>query len=259
MGFLKVFGLEKEKNEIGSYKYDKALKILEDLDKFCLKKSNKKFTRINNFFDLEEGIKIGKYEIGGATLDDFFRDLKIGTIGFAKLASEDNRKHIFWIRNSETDEIKTYSKFDSNGVRIFYDTEKDELFTYDENGKDNLYVGLRNVKHYYARNYSTLTGFKFLNDDMEIPLSEYKLDEIFSCNFKELQAVGTWSNQNDYNTMLKDKEKFEKIKQMIKEHQAAKNEAEYLKREAEKKERKKRERREALENNIFFRFFMRKK
>ena len=59
--------------------------------------------------------------------------------------------------------------------------------------------------------------------------------------------------------MLKDKEKFEKIKQMIQEHQAAKNEAEYLEREAEKKERKKRERREALENNIFFRFFMRKK
>lgn len=259
MGFLKVFGLENEKNEIGSYKYDKALEILEKLDRICLNKSDSKFTKINNIFDLEEGIKIGKYEIGGTTLDDFFYDLKIGTIGFAKLANEDHRKHIFWIRNSETDEIKTYSKFDSNGVRIFYDTEKDELFTYDENGKDNLYVGLQNVKHYYARNYSTLTGFKFLNDDMEIPLSEYKLDEIFSCNFKELQAVGTWSNQNDYNTMLKDKEKFEKIKQMIKEHQAAKNEAEYLKREAEKKERKKRERREALENNIFFRFFMRKK
>ena len=255
MGFLKVFGLEKEKNEIGSYKYDKALEILEDLDKICLRKFNNKFTRINNFFDLEEGIKIGKNEIGGTTLDDFFRDLKIGTIGFAKLASEDNRKHIFWIRNSETDEIKTYSKFDSNGVRIFYDTEKDELFTYDENGKDNLYVGLRNVKHYYARNYSTIDGFKFLEDDMKAPLSVYELNKIFSCNFKELQAIGTWSNQNEFNTLKKDQEKYDKIKEKILQQK----EEEYLEREAEKKERKKRESREALENNIFFRFFMRKK
>ena len=192
MGIFKTLGLsESEKNEIGSYKYDKALEILENLDRICLNKSDSKFTKINNIFDLEEGIKIGKYEIGGTTLDDFFQDLKIGTIGFAKLENEDYRKHIFWIRNSETDEIKTYSKFESNGVRIFYDTEKDELFTYDENGKDNLYVGLQNVKHYYARNYSTIDGFKFLDDDIETPLSEYKLNEIFSCNFKELQATGT--------------------------------------------------------------------
>lgn len=255
MGFLKVFGLEKEKNEIGSYKYDKALEILEDLDKICLDKSDSKFTKINNIFDLEEGIKIGKYEIGGTTLDDFFYDLEIGTIGFAKLENEDYRKHIFWIRNSETDEIKTYSKFDSNGVRIFYDTEKDELFTYDENGKDNLYVGLRNVKHYYARNYSTIDGFKFLDDDMKAPLSVYELNKIFSCNFKELQATGTWSNQNEFNTLKKDQEKYDKIKEKILQQK----EEEYLEREAEKKERKKRERREALENNIFFRFFMRKK
>lgn len=259
MGFLKVFGLEKEKNEIGSYKYDKALEILEDLDLFCLEKASTTFKQVDNIFDLEKIIKIGKYEIGGTSLSEFFRDLRIDARDFTYPHDEKNKMHIFWIRNSETDEIKTYSKFDKNGVRIFYDTEKDELFTYDENGKDNLYVGLQNVKHYYARNYSTIDGFKFLDDNMKVPLSVYELNKIFSCNFKELQAVGTWSNQNDYNTMLKDKEKFEKIKQMIKEHQAAKNEAEYLKREAEKKERKKRERREALENNIFFRFFMRKK
>ena len=257
MGFLKVFGLEKEKNEIGSYKYDKGLQILEDLDEYCIGGSHffvKK--EANNIFDIEIGIKIGKYEIGGATLSDFYRDLRFGT--YNSIFLDDHLKHIFWIRNSETDEIKAYSNYDAH-IRVFYDEKKDELFTYDEKGRDNLYLGLLNVKHYYARNYSTIDGFKYLDDDMKIPLSEYKLDEIFSCNFKELQAVGTWSNQNDYNTMLKDKEKFEKIKQMIKEHQAAKNEAEYLKREAEKKERKKRERREELKNNIFFRFFMRKK
>jgi hypothetical protein len=249
MGIFKTLGLsESEKNEIGSYKYDKALEILEDLDKFCLKKSDNKFTRIDNFFDLKEGIKIGKYEIGGATLDDFFRDLKIGTIGFAKLANEDNRKHIFWIRNSETDEIKTYSKFESNGVRIFYDTEKDELFTYDENGKDNLYVGLQNVKHYYARNYSTIDGFKFLDDDIRTPLSVYKLDEIFSCNFKELQATGTWSNQNEFNTLKKDQEKYDKIKEKILQQK----EDEYLEKEAEKKERKRQEKEKNRENSLSY-------
>ena len=129
------------------------------------------------------------------------------------------------------------------------------MFTYDENGKDNLYVGLQNVKHYYARNYSTIDGFKYLDDDIKIPLSVYKLDEIFSCNFKELQAIGTWSNQNEFNTLKKDQEKYDKIKEKILQQK----EEEYLEREAEKKERKKRERREALENNIFFRFFMRKK
>ena len=66
MGFLKVFGLEKEKNEIGSYKYDKGLQILEDLDEYCIGGSHffvKK--EANNIFDIEIGIKIGKYEIGG--------------------------------------------------------------------------------------------------------------------------------------------------------------------------------------------------
>ena len=249
MGIFKTLGLsESEKNEIGSYKYDKALEILENLDRICLDKSDSKFTKINNIFDLEEGIKIGKYEIGGTTLDDFFQDLKIGTIGFAKLENEDYRKHIFWIRNSETDEIKTYSKFDSNGVRIFYDTEKDELFTYDENGKDNLYVGLQNVKHYYARNYSTIDGFKFLDDDIRTPLSVYKLDEIFSCNFKELQATGTWSNQNEFNTLKKDQEKYDKIKEKILQQK----EEEYLKREAEKKERKRQEKEKNRENSLSY-------
>ena len=213
MGFLKVFGLEKEKNEIGSYKYDRALEILEDLDLFCLEKASTTFTQVDNIFDLENIIKIGKYEIGGTSLYDFFRDLRIEARDFSYPTNETNKMHIFWIRNSETDEIKTYSKFDSNGVRIFYDTEKDELFTYDENGKDNLYVGLQNVKHYYARNYSTIDGFKFLDDDIETPLSEYKLNEIFSCNFKELQATGTWSNQNEFNTLKKDQEKYDKIKE----------------------------------------------
>ena len=243
MGFLKVFGLEKEKNEIGSYKYDKALEILEDLDLFCLEKARTTFTQVDNIFDLENGIKIGKYEIGGTSLDYFFRDLKIGRKGFVDLESEDNRKHIFWIRNSETDEIKTYSKFESNGVRIFYDTEKDELFTYDENGKDNLYVGLQNVKHYYARNYSTIDGFKFLDDDIRTPLSVYKLDEIFSCNFKELQATGTWSNQNEFNTLKKDK---------IKEKILQQKEYEYLEKEAEKKERKTQEKEKNRENSLSY-------
>lgn len=249
MGIFKTLGLsESGKNEIGSYKYDKALEILENLDRICLNKSDSKFTKINNIFDLEEGIKIGKYEIGGTTLDDFFQDLKIGTIGFAKLENEDYRKHIFWIRNSETDEIKTYSKFESNGVRIFYDTEKDELFTYDENGKDNLYVGLQNVKHYYARNYSTIDGFKFLDDDIRTPLSVYKLDEIFSCNFKELQATGTWSNQNEFNTLKKDQEKYGKIKEKILQQK----EKEYLEKEAEKKERKKQEKEKNRENSLSY-------
>ena len=249
MGIFKTLGLsESEKNEIGSYKYDKALEILENLDRICLNKSDSKFTKINNILDLEEGIKIGKYEIGGTTLDDFFQDLKIGTIGFAKLENEDYRKHIFWIRNSETDEIKTYSKFESNGVRIFYDTEKDELFTYDENGKDNLYVGLQNVKHYYARNYSTIDGFKFLDDDIRTPLSVYKLDEIFSCNFKELQATGTWSNQNEFNTLKKDQEKYDKIKEKILQQK----EKEYLEKEAEKKERKKQEKEKNRENSLSY-------
>ena len=252
MGFLKVFGLEKEKNEIGSYKYDRALEILEDLDLFCLEKASTTFTQVDNIFDLENIIKIGKYEIGGTSLYDFFRDLRIEARDFSYPTNETNKMHIFWIRNSETDEIKTYSKFDSNGVRIFYDTEKDELFTYDENGKDNLYVGLQNVKHYYARNYSTIDGFKFLDDDMKVPLSVYKLDEIFSCNFKELQAIGTWSKQNEFNTLKKDQEKYDKLKEKILQQK----EEEYLEREAEKKESKKRERIEALENNLFFRFFM---
>ena len=110
MGFLKVFGLEKEKNEIGSYKYDKALEILEDLDLFCLEKASTTFKQVDNIFDLEKIIKIGKYEIGGTSLSEFFRDLRIDARDFTYPHDEKNKMHIFWIRNSETDEIKTYSK-----------------------------------------------------------------------------------------------------------------------------------------------------
>ena len=249
MGIFKTLGLsESEKNEIGSYKYDKALEILEELDQFCLKKARTTFTQVDNIFDLENIIKIGKYEIGGTSLCDFFGDLRIEAKDFVYPRNKRNQMHIFWIRNSETDEIKTYSKFESNGVRIFYDTEKDELFTYDENGKDNLYVGLQNVKHYYARNYSTIDGFKFLDDDIRTPLSVYKLDEIFSCNFKELQATGTWSNQNEFNTLKKDQEKYDKIKEKILQQK----EKEYLEKEAEKKERKKQEKEKNRENSLSY-------
>lgn len=248
MGIFKTLGLsENKKNEIGSYKYDKALEILEDLDMLCLEKASTTFTQVDNIFDLENIIKIGKYEIGGTSLYDFFRDLRIDARDFIYPKDKTDEMHIFWIRNSETNEIKTYSKFESN-VRISYDTEKDELFTYDENGKGNLYVGLQNVKHYYARNYSTIDGFKFLEDDIKTPLSVYKLNEIFSCNFKELQATGTWSNQNEFNTLKKDQEKYDKIKEKILQQK----EEEYLKREAEKKERKRQEKEKNRENSLSY-------
>lgn len=232
MGFLKVFGLEKEKNEIGSYKYDKGLQVLENLDEYCLNLARRPNSIVpENVLEIEHGIKIGKYEIGGVTLLKFFDGLKFDT--YNSIQVDDNQKHIFWIRNSETDEIKAYSNYNSN-VRIFYDEKKDELFTYDEKGRDNLYVGLFNVKHYYARNYSTLTGFKYIDDTIPIPLTIYKLD-IFACNFQELQALGTWSNQNEFNTLKKDQEKYDKIKEKILQQK----EEEYLEREAEKKKERK--------------------
>ena len=239
MGIFKTLGLDLEsnKNEIGSYKYDKGLQVLENLDDYCLEKASLYNNIIpNNIFDVEKGIKIGKYEIGGAKLSDFYKDLSFN--GYVPILSDDNLKNIFWIRNSETDEIKAYSNYNSN-IRVFYDDEKDELFTYDEKGKDNLYLGLLNVKHYYARNYSTLDGFKYIDDTIPIPLTIYKLD-IFACNFQELQALGTWSNQNEYNTIGKDLEKFNKVKEEL----ARKKEEEYIKNEAEKAERKKQKKRE---------------
>ena len=239
MGIFKTLGLDLEsnKNEIGSYKYDKGLQVLENLDDYCLNKADTVYHEPpNDIFDITTGIKIGKFEIGGVSLYDFYKHLNFDYRD--SILSDKTNKHIFWIRNSETDEIKTYSNYNSN-IRVFYDDEKDELFTYDEKGKDNLYLGLLNVKHYYARNYSTLDGFKYIDDTIPIPLTIYKLD-IFACNFQELQALGTWSNQNEYNTIGKDLEKFNKVKEEL----ARKKEEEYIKNEAEKAERKKQEKRE---------------
>ena len=239
MGIFKTLGLDLEsnKNEIGSYKYDKGLQVLENLDDYCLDLARRPNSIVpENVLEIEHGIKIGKYEIGGVTLLKFFDGLKFDT--YNSIQVDDNQKHIFWIRNSETNEIKAYSNYNSN-IRVFYDDEKDELFTYDEKGKDNFYLGLLNVKHYYARNYSTLDGFKYIDDTIPIPLTIYKLD-IFACNFQELQALGTWSNQNEYNTIGKDLEKFNKVKEEL----ARKKEEEYIKNEAEKAERKKQEKRE---------------
>ena len=239
MGIFKTLGLDLEsnKNEIGSYKYDKGLQVLENLDDYCLNKADTVYREPpNDIFDITTGIKIGKFEIGGVSLYDFYKHLNFDYRD--SILSDKTNKHIFWIRNSETDEIKTYSNYNSN-IRVFYDDEKDELFTYDDKGKDNLYLGLLNVKHYYARNYSTLDGFKYIDDTIPIPLTIYKLD-IFACNFQELQALGTWSNQNEYNTIGKDLEKFNKVKEEL----ARKKEEEYIKNEAEKAERKKQEKRE---------------
>ena len=78
MGIFKTLGLsESEKNEIGSYKYDKALEILEKLDQFCLEKARTTFTQVDNIFDLENIIKIGKYEIVCTSLCYFFVYLRI--------------------------------------------------------------------------------------------------------------------------------------------------------------------------------------
>ena len=58
--------------------------------------------------------------------------------------------------------MKTYSKCHGQAVILMYDEEKDEVFSYSDKAEDNLFVAIANIRHYYARNYDTLDGFKFI-------------------------------------------------------------------------------------------------
>ena len=108
--------------------------------------------------------------------------------------SIDSNKFIYWLYNSETNETTTYTKYNNkffNGCNVFYDENKDMLYSTDERAKDNVFMALINMKHYYARNYGTLNGFDFIEDKN---LIEWKI------NFYEIK----------YNTMAKDLIKEEK-------------------------------------------------
>ena len=181
------------------------------LELYILQKiAKKKYSLRSNkdMFQLEEGIKIGKYEIGGTSLLNFLYDgertiVERTVSGFQRA----DRNYIFWVYNSETKEMKTYSKCHGEAVILMYDEEKDEVFSYSDKAEDNLFVAIANIRHYYARNYDTLDGFKFI----EIKKASYDFwDDLkkFDCNLKELHSTGTWSNQNEYNTMKKDMGKF---------------------------------------------------
>ncbi|MCP5984380.1 hypothetical protein NL349_27410, partial [Klebsiella pneumoniae] len=86
---------------------------------------------------------------------------------------------------------------------------KDMLYSTDERAKDNVFMALINIKHYYARNYGTLNGFDFIGDKNLID-RKINFYQIFGCNLKELHETGINRNQNKYNTMAKDLEKNEK-------------------------------------------------
>ena len=150
---------------------------------------------------LKYGIKIGKYEIGGTRLTNYLDTVFI-----------DTDKFIYWLYNSETNETTTYTKYDNkfiNGTNVFYDENKDMLYSTDERAKDNVFMALINIKHYYARNYGTLNGFDFVGDKNLID-RKINFYQIFGCNLKELHETGINRNQNKYNTMAKDLEKEEK-------------------------------------------------
>ena len=197
------------KNKIGSYRYDLAMTVTLFLEFYILEKIAKKRYSLRSkkdMFHLEQGIKIGKYEVGGTSLLNYLYSGKRTVQGFTK----PQRNYIFWVYNSETKELKTYSKCYGAGVVLTYDEEKDEIFSYSDDAKDNLYVAIANIRHYYARNYDTLDGFQYI----EIKNYEYDFwDDYkkFDCNLKELHSTGTWSNQNEYNTMKKDMNKFKTI------------------------------------------------
>ena len=211
MGIFNLLGLGKEKNEIASFKYEDGLKNLENLDTFFLKgiydndlreideDGKEKITE--NITCLRQGIKIGKYEIGGTRLMNYLNTTYV-----------DFNSFIFWLYNSETNETTTYTKYDNkffNGTNVFYDETKDMLYSTDERAKDNVFMALINIKHYYARNYGTLNGFDFIENPklIEGKMNFYK---IFGCNLKELHETGINKNQNKYNTMAKDLAKNEK-------------------------------------------------
>jgi hypothetical protein len=214
MGFFSITSLKgkrEKENKIASYRYDLAMAVTRYLELYILQKiAKKKYSLRSNkdMFQLEEGIKIGKYEIGGTSLLNFLYDgertiVERTVSGFQRA----DRNYIFWVYNSETKEMKTYSKCHSQAVILMYDEEKDEVFSYSDKAEDNLFVAIANIRHYYARNYDTLDGFKFI----EIKKASYDFwDDLkkFDCNLKELHSTGTWSNQNEYNTMKKDMGKF---------------------------------------------------
>lgn len=214
MGFFSIMSLKgkrEKENKIASYRYDLAMAVTRYLELYILQKiAKKKYSLRSNkdMFQLEEGIKIGKYEIGGTSLLNFLYDgertiVERTVSGFQRA----DRNYIFWIYNSETKEMKTYSKCHGEAVILMYDEEKDEVFSYSDKAEDNLFVAIANIRHYYARNYDTLDGFKFI----EIKKASYDFwDDLkkFDCNLKELHSTGTWSNQNEYNTMKKDMGKF---------------------------------------------------
>ena len=83
------------------------------------------------------------------------------------------------------------------------------LYSTVERAKDNVFMALINIKHYYARNYGTLNGFDFIGDKNLID-RKINFYQIFGCNLKELHETGINRNQNKYNTMAKDLEKEEK-------------------------------------------------
>lgn len=206
MGIFNLLELGKEKNEIASFKYEDGLKNLENLDEFFLNSVRDNDLREKdeiheNITCLKYGIKIGKYEIGGTRLMNYLNTFSI-----------DSNKFIYWLYNSETNETTTYTKYNNkffNGCNVFYDENKDMLYSTDERAKDNVFMALINMKHYYARNYGTLNGFDFIEDKN---LIEWKINfyEIFGCNLKELHKTGINRNQNKYNTMAKDLIKEEK-------------------------------------------------
>lgn len=212
MGIFNLLELGKEKNEIASFKYEDGLKNLENLDEFFLNSVRDNDFRekdeiYENITCLKQGIKIGKYEIGGTRLRNYLNTTYIESNYF-----------IYWLYNNETNETKTYTKYDNkffNGTNVFYDEEKDMLYSTDERAKDNVFMALINIKHYYARNYGTLNGFDFIEDKKMID-GKFKFYEIFGCNLQELHETGINKNQNKYNTMAKDLIKEEKETNKVK-------------------------------------------
>lgn len=217
MGIFNLLELGKEKNEIASFKYEDGLKNLENLDSFFLEGTRKNDLRekdedgkekiTEDITCLKHGIKIGKYEIGGTRLINYLDTVFI-----------DRDKFIYWLYNSETNETTTYTKYNNkfiNGTNVFYDENKDMLYSTDERAKDNVFMALINIKHYYARNYGTLNGFDFIGDKNLID-RKINFYQIFGCNLKELHETGINRNQNKYNTMAKDLIKEEKETNKVK-------------------------------------------
>lgn len=227
MGFFTNFLKNDNKNKMNSISYKERFnntKLIVDINalKNFENPLNAEGKEKNSIDEIENGYRIGKFDVGCVRLDSLVKGKK-----FAKESEKEENSVLFFVRDRETGKVERFTcnhlenddslKFNSLKGRFEKEIDKNAFWIKSsinqekEKNANNFYIRLADIRHHYAENNN-------------IVIEKINFKEEFEKEHPKKEKMQENEKKNTENLKEEPKKHFEEKKETIKEKTNVDNE-----------------------------------